>query len=558
VTDTLREKVIAALTEYGLDNRERVKSILMQLLELGRSRRRNAARVYEWLWDLFNHDAVSTTCSAADFVIIRVAAMLQFIDLLETMLTDISPAVRAVAIKQTFILWRQDKDVVFTILNNLTARLKRGWRRPRPNILESIIGLSFAILFDAYDDAQGMTKLRELWKTIIEKLLYINVNRPNRRPEPFKTLFRTLILQTMIGFAIRTAGESPDDTVLDIPELRLFFKRDPKRKQRRKVAQKLCEFMDTEVTAVSDLHQFSLTLIDERDLFIAILAQTAWRRHVLANQDAAIPLLKDIFDKAIEINPPGPFSNMVITFSIPLEDGFASELGRKTLSDVYWTINERTQGKWWNQQKEQRWPGFLFFCMAQNGKSKEIPLCDEVRYILEELIANHDVAYINWVISEELRNAMVELGYYRYGFDILTLFVNTPTVMAEPSTRQTMIDLLSRVYVYEPELVENFLEVNQLVNDMSRAIKTNIPAETIGDLVNYRAAMFWFEVIMNRTSSEAWRSFIWFFDKLGESSSLKNWLVVFFKFIVNEIYEKPIFSDVPMTHLVRDHVDLQA
>ena len=193
----LRGKVIAALAEYGLDNREKVEDILLQLLQKGRSRRKNAARVYEWLWDLFNRDAVAATCSATDFVIISVAARLQFVELVEVMLTDMSPAVRAVAIKQTFILWRRDKDIVFAILNNLTAKITRGWRRPRPNILEAVIGLSFAILFDAYDDAESIAKLRELWKKIIDKLLYINVHRSGLRPEPFKTLFRTLILQTI-------------------------------------------------------------------------------------------------------------------------------------------------------------------------------------------------------------------------------------------------------------------------------------------------------------------------------------------------------------------------
>jgi hypothetical protein len=92
------------------------------------------------------------------------------------------------------------------------------------------------------------------------------------------------------------------------------------------------------------------------------------------------------------------------------------------------------------------------------------------------------------------------------------------------------------------------------VSELARSIKTNIPNETIGDLVNYRAAMFWLEVIMNRTTAEAWRSFIWFFSKLEECNRLENWCVLLFKFIVNEIYGRPIFSDIPMTRLVSDHL----
>ena len=216
----------------------------------------------------------------------------------------------------------------------------------------------------------------------------------------------------------------------------MFFKRDGNRKKRRETARRLCELMDAEETAVSDLHQLSLNLVQERDLFTAILAQTAWRRHVLANQSEAIPLLKEIFDKAIEIDPPGPFSNMIVTFSIPLEEDFATVEGRETLREIYLTINERTQGKWWYQQKEQRWPGFLFLNMAVNGKSKAMPLCDDVQRIMDELIAKRDFEYIHWVISEELRNALVELGYYRYGFDILTMFVHAPAVVSDPKIRK--------------------------------------------------------------------------------------------------------------------------
>ncbi len=541
----LRDKLIAAITEYGLDNQEKAAAILHQLWQTGHSKRGDFARAREWLWDMFKHDAVSATCSASDYVIISVAARLQFQDLMEMMLTDWSPAVRAAATKQAFILWRHDNEAGFALLSNLAARILRDWRLPRPHILESIIGLSLAILFDAYHDPECVAKLRTLWKTIIEKLLYVNVDRLGKRPERFKNMLRTAVLNTSIGFVIKTAGETPDDTVLDVPELRLFFARDNSRNQRRETARTLCQFMDTTETAVSDLHEFSLELIEERDLFTAILAQTAWRRHVLANPTASIPLLTDLFDKAIEVIPPGPFSNMVPTFAIPLEDEFISNTGKEALSHMYATINQRAQGRWQGKQREQRWPGFMFYCMAKTGKARDIPLCPAVKQILTEMIANQDIDYINWVISEELRNALIELGYYQYGFAVLKMFVQEPEIINKPSTQKALIDLLSRVYVYEPELVENFLEVNHLVNEMGRAIKTNIPVETIGDLVNYRAAMFWYEVIVNKTSPEMWQSFIWIFNQISEYNRLESWAVNFFKFIVNKIYGEPIFYDIP-------------
>jgi hypothetical protein len=180
--------------------------------------------------------------------------------------------------------------------------------------------------------------------------------------------------------------------------------------------------------------------------------------------------------------------------------------------------------------------------MAQSNKTRDVPLCPEVAKIVAEMIAKKDIAYINWVISEELRNALVELGFYQFGFAILKMMVQEAELVQEPTTRRAIIDLLSRVYVYEPELVENFLEMNQLVNDMGRAIKTNIPTETIGDLVNYRATIFWFEVFVNPDNPKMLQSLIWVFNQLGECNRLETWFTIFFQFIVNELYGEPVFS----------------
>lgn len=538
----IRDKLIAALTEYGLDNQEKMRVLLHQLWRAGQSPKGSLLRAGAWLWDTFRHDAVSAACSASDYIVITVAARLQFQDLLETMLADWSPAVRAVAIRQSFILWRRDKEAGFALLSNLANRLLHGWQLPRPHILESLIGLSLMFLFDAYTDPEWVHRLRALWRTLLERLLFIKPSQLGKRPQYLKNLLRTAVLKTVIGFAAKTTQETPDDSVLDLPELRLFFKNDAERSQRRETARRLCKFMDVENTAVADLYQFSLDLISERDLFIAILAQTAWRRHVLAHLAEAIPLVVNLFNKAIEVEPAGPFSHVVPTFAIPLDDRFATDAGREALSTIYATINHRTQGQWQNKQRTQRWPGLTFFCMAQSGKTRDVPLCPEVTQIVQEIIAKRDIAYINWVIGEELRNALVELGYYQFGFAILKMIVQEPELVHEATTKRAIIDLLSRVYVYEPELVENFLEVNQLVNDMDRAVKTNIPTETVGDLVNYRAAMFWFEVLVNPDNPKMLRALISVFDQLGECNRFETWLTILFQFIVNEIYGEPVFA----------------
>lgn len=538
----IRDKLGAALTEYGLENREKTRALLGQLWQTRQSLKGAFLRASEGLWDTFFHDSVSAACSASDYIVITTAARLQFEDLLEAMLADWSPAVRAVAIRQSFILWRRDKELGFALLSNLAERLLHGWRWPRPHILEALIGLSLMFLFDAYTESEWANRLRSLWRKLLERLLFIKPGKLGRRPYSPKTLLRTAVLKTVIGFAAKTTRETPDDSVLDLPELRLFFNKDADRDQRRETARRLCKFMNVRETAVTDLHQLSLNLINERDLLIAILAQTAWRRHVLVHPAEAIALVTNLFDKAIEVEPAGPFSHVVPTFAIPLDDRFATDAGREALGHMYAAINQRTQGRWQNKQRSQRWPGLTFFCMAQSGQTTDVPLCPEVTKIVEAMIAQRDITYINWIIKEELRNALVEFGYYQFGFSILKMIVQEADLVAEPTTNRAIIDLLSRVYVYEPELVENFLEVNQLVNDMGRAIKTNIPRETIGDLVNYRAAMFWFEVLVNNNRSQTFQSLTRVFNQLGTCNRLETWVTLLFQFMVNEIYGEPIFD----------------
>jgi hypothetical protein len=217
----------------------------------------------------------------------------------------------------------------FALLSNLADRLLHGWQLPRPHILESLIGLSLMFLFDAYTEPEWANRLRSLWRRLLERLLFIKPGKMGKRPYHVKTLLRTAVLKTIIGFAAKTTRETPADSVLDLPELRLFFNNDAQRNQRRATARTFCQFMDVENTAVTDLHQFSLNLVNERDLLIAILAQTAWRRHVLAHPAEAILLVTNLFDKAIEVEPAGPFSHVVPTFAIPLDDRFAQTPGAK-------------------------------------------------------------------------------------------------------------------------------------------------------------------------------------------------------------------------------------
>jgi hypothetical protein len=135
----------------------------------------------------------------------------------------------------------------------------------------------------------------------------------------------------------------------------------------------------------------------------------------------------------------------------------------------------------------------------------------------------------------------VEAGYLRFAFSALEMLVG----VEETSIRESIIEVLARTRIYYPDQVDDFMELNNLDEQFTMAVRTHAPSETIGDLLDLRGLIFWEEAIVMGGSSELWRKLEWLFGQLPNCRSFSQWLTILLKVAVNQVYGGSVFMDVP-------------
>jgi hypothetical protein len=462
--------------------------------------------------------------------------------LLEFALADPSPAVRAVAIRHAFIHWRREREAGLQLLEDLMDRSIGSLGLPIPHMFESSVGLSLMILFDDFKNVETTARLRRIWRRAIEQLLRVNPKQLGSRSEQVKGWIRTALLQIATGFAVRTASEVQSNSLLSIPELKQFFKRDGTLERRRAVARKLVKYMDIEKTDVRDIRDDLLALVAERDIFITLFAFIVLHRHTLVHNEMTLPMMKELFGHAIEVDPIGPFAT-VVSLAMDLRKEFVTEESRALFLHMVTTYLDRFQGIWWSNLGSRRFTNLDTICFAEAGDDADVPITPIARRYVEKMIENSDYDWISDIIKWDVTNRAVQADGLRFAFSVLEMLVD----LKEPpaSVREALIDLLARIRVYHQDQVDDFIEVNSLDEQFTTAIRTHASSETLGDMVDLRGLIFWNEAIMLEGSPELWQKLIWLFGQLPECRSLGQWLTVLFKTAINLIYGGPVFVDAP-------------
>ncbi len=335
------------------------------------------------------------------------------------------------------------------------------------------------------------------------------------------------------------AKEIPSQNAFNIAELKQFFKQYGRLKKRRVLVQRFVQYMGVTRTDIREIRSDLLDIVGERDVLIALLAIIVLRRHAIAHPEVTLPLVKELFDKAIEIDPPGPFSIMVPSRAIFKQTEF---LSKELYLDMVTTYLDRFEGKWWSNLQMRRYSYLDAVCLAEVGKVIDVPLTPIARRYVEKMITDRNYSWIKDFIQLEVTLRAIEVGHLRFAFSALELLID----IQESSVREAIIELLARVRVYYPNEVDDFLERNNLEESFITAVHTRVASETIGDLLDYRALIFWEEAILNSESVELWRELIWLFGSLSECHSLEQWFTNLSKVVINEIYGDAVFTDIPV------------
>ena len=227
------EILIAALSEYGSDERKKVGHTIGDMLKHGRG----------WLRPVLRRETATVRCPAWKRAGIEVASNLRMRMLLEFALSDPSPAVRAVAIRHAFIYWRRDREAGLALLESLVSGLTGFLGLPIPRAFEVCIGLSLVILLNDFENPETTSRLQGIWRGAIAKLLRVNTARLGRRSERIKVWIRTALLRVVTRFVIRMAREASQHQI-SVAEIVSFFRKDGGLEKRRAVVRRLVEYVD--------------------------------------------------------------------------------------------------------------------------------------------------------------------------------------------------------------------------------------------------------------------------------------------------------------------------
>lgn len=525
----MEEILVTALTTYGYDESIKVEQIVEQMLKKERN----------WLKAFQADETKTAQCPTWKRAAINIASNLKLSRLIEFALTDPSPSVRAVAIRHAFIFWQQEHEAGFKILRILGEKAIRFGGVPIPHILESALGISMLILFDDFSDTETAGNLRQIWRRIIEQLLWVNSNKLHSRVERGKRQLLGVILRLITGFIVRITSETQSNSPLNALELKQFFNKDTNK--RRVIVDKLVDFMDTTHTNGDEFQNTLLDLAEERDIFIAFLALTALQKQAFVNSKDILSVVEALFERAIKVEQPGPFGIVVTTGIIIREIEYPKEEWDNFHFYTIKTYLDRFRGQWWSNLHVRRATLLTELCLLESGTFADIPISATAKKYLHQLISDKDYKWIKDIIEWDLRYRGIEAGYLRFAFSVLEMLID----IQDPLITEAITDFLVRTRTYYPNEVDDFMEVNELDEQFIAIVRTRASPETIGDLLGLRALLFWNVRIVGRGKPEFWQKAMWCFRQLPTSRNLEEWFVIVFKVIINEIYDGPVFTDAP-------------
>lgn len=531
----IKELLIAAITEYGYDECDKVESV--QKLVLTQHR--------QWWRRIINRSEMLGQCPAWKNIAIVLASNLGLKDLLGLALIDASPAVRTVAIRHSYILWKKQNAVGFEILESLIAQSTGILGLPLLHIFESFTGLSLLILFDDFHNESTVDRLRILWKQALKRLLWINHEKLGSRQENMKNRVRVFVMRILAAFIVRTASRVPSNSLMNIPEFKHFYRADDNLSRRKEVARLLIQYMNTEKTDIDTIRDELLSMASERDLIIALLATATLQRHLLDTPDKIYRLVHDLFHESLKVKPLGPFAGVVPNSVLNLNPQFEVAEATSLMNEFTTTMQERNlRGeKWTSHLREYRYTSLEMLCWTKLGQRVDTELLPAAQSYLQKIIAKNDYEWIKELIEWDATALAIEWGYPRLALSI----VKPLFAINEQSIQLALIELLSRMRLYYTDEIDNFMEINQLDDQIIALVRRHIPSEDLGDLLNYRGLIFWQDAIILGSTGVFWQKLTWLWNQIPQQNSFENFVVVLMKFTVNEIYGKHIFPHIADT-----------
>ncbi|MCL4278227.1 MAG: hypothetical protein KJZ60_00850, partial [Ignavibacteriaceae bacterium] len=472
-------------------------------------------------------------------IAIEVAAQTENISILEEAAKVKSEPIRAIAVQHIYYLWRQNPETGFALLDNLSKEVKGRWLLPRNEILQSCLALSLTILFNHYKQPDTVYTLQKIWRRILDDVFLINPKQFGSWQETLKAKIRELLLVGVTKFILRNLAQLPKEQTLGIADIQHFWQ-GPDREKRFVLFKELTKVLDLETCNTKEMHQALMQAVENRDMFCTYLTLIAMTTSLLERPDETLPVIREFFEAGQQIKPAPPafgYTPWVLAVTMDRQKKINPKFW-EMFEDMVEHILNTTEGIWYSAENMYR-----FMYLHSHDRLNDRMLDDELpsqlaRNFLDKKIKEKDFNLLKDYIDRELTYSnSIQLIVAALKF-ILSYNIKDAQVT------ESIAKLLRRGRIYYPEEVEDFLSEADVPLEIRNEVQMQGTSERLHDLWSYQALTFFEDTILFSRKSNSARTLYWLFNRATECRDLSEWLILFFKGVINLLYGGPVFPDI--------------
>jgi len=526
----VKEMLVDVLLHLGRDNLPQLETILHLLIPATRP----ATSAYN-LRRLLRPSllVLDDRRSNAQQIAIDVASSLSVTWVLEATAFHPSSAIQTAAVRYIYYLWQRDMVTGFTLLNHITNETIRTIV-PSPKGLESLLSLSLIILFDQPQNFFVHTSLQDIWRWILGHILGVTSSK-NWWKTQWSSFRRDRIFSLTINILFRILEEMPDFHDMNYHDLAAFFQLDTAAKQ---LYQNLVSYINVDGSySPAQMEKDIFAALDIDNVLMEYIVGTVFHVHAMQEPLNLIPLLRRFFVQAQAHPIPNAYLSVVLTVlgyilsrDSSLDEVFQFYIDAIDIYHEYYSKHPKVPGRYYvNRTAAARFSSdYIIYHYRRTGSVNP-----------------------EWVQAQimRLRNHSLLLDYFfEVDLPLIGIEVREPEIALEtlaailPLTNLELDHLiarfLSRLRMFYPTHVDDFLEAYRFSPDQRLTILANQRVETVGELIGSRALTFLMNLIEQSPSLRA--EVIHILGKAAELPDVRIWLKYTLRRIINVIYGQEI------------------
>src|SRR5258708_2065218 len=479
----VKEMLVNVLVYLGSDDRQVVETLLKRLVPA----EKQAGEVQKL------RQIVSKPAEEADLrtrnarkIAIEVASQLKLGWVLQTAALQADPTMRAVAVRYSYYLWQRDQAVGFEVLEYMAKKATSGLI-PHFLAFESVVGLSLIIFGDHYQDEDVLSRLHGIWQAMIATLFRIHEDSSR-----WKGVVRDFIRERIITFAIallfRLFRDLPDYNMVNYQSLEAFFQLGTAEKA---LYRRLVHYFDVDGTySREQMEQDYLAVLKIDSVLVSSTTLMGLVAHACSAPLAFLPFLKQLFEAAKSDVATYPYLTVIanvamnVLYRDPMNDDvFDFFVYAAGICHEYYAKHPET---YHNRLAEAPQASAMHPYILTQYRRTGVVRTAWLETRIQTALSQHNLTFFNILLTSELPQVGIEKQEPRAALAALEVFFNTD----DEEINKMIQVFLSRLRVYYPDEVDDFLEEQQAPDAFRLQVRTHEPVERVGELIGMRAWSF--------------------------------------------------------------------